>query len=120
LEDPADIAGSCAGVRELDDLLAGGVRQGASVHIHAAQLVDARVARRRAAEQRRLRHGSRRSGRGRRRRHCRSRRRVTVLVFWNRQKISSNQKENSRHFQGCVRGSIYGALVVGIKWWWWA
>lgn len=41
-------------MRQLDDLLPGGVGQRPTVHVDAAELIDAAVAGGRAAEQRRL------------------------------------------------------------------
>ncbi|GIY00630.1 hypothetical protein CEXT_240131 [Caerostris extrusa] len=44
LEDAGDVAGPGAAVGQLHDLLTRGVWQGTTVHVHAAQLVDAAVA----------------------------------------------------------------------------
>ena len=44
LEDPGDVAGPGALVRELHDLLPRGVGQGPPVHVDAAQLVNTAVA----------------------------------------------------------------------------
>ena len=56
LEDARYVAGPCARVGQLDDLLPRGVGQGPAVHVDAAELVDAAVARRGAAEDRALAH----------------------------------------------------------------
>ena len=43
LEDPGDVAGPRPGVRQLDDLLPGRVREGSARDEHAPELVDPRV-----------------------------------------------------------------------------
>ena len=43
LEDPGDVAGPGAGVRQLHDLLSRGVGQRPPVHVHPAQLVHPAV-----------------------------------------------------------------------------